>query len=99
MKLPQCSCCGHSYTYAEAIKYLLKKDCPQCGKKQFLTTRSNLRTALPAVIIIFLPGFLIRIFLDLPFLQYLSVTVGLLILTILALPFFFEFTDKKQPII
>ncbi|MDT8860224.1 hypothetical protein N0O92_08255 [Alkalihalobacillus sp. MEB130] len=98
MKLPTCWSCHYSYRYSESVKYLFIKKCPKCGEQQYLTTKSNLKTGVPAMVIMFLPTLLISVFLDLSFASYIAIVIILFIITLLTLPFSLQFTNKKEPL-
>ncbi|MDG5788802.1 hypothetical protein QA612_15125 [Evansella sp. AB-P1] len=96
MRLPKCWSCKHSYTYMEALRYLWSKECPKCGKRQHLTPQSNWKTMIPTGVILLLPGYFIRFYLEIGFLSYVYIGIGLFTIAMLATPFFFEFTNKRD---
>ncbi|WP_035344920.1 TIGR04104 family putative zinc finger protein [Halalkalibacter hemicellulosilyticus] len=98
MSLPKCWSCQYTFKYKEALTFLAIKQCPNCQKKQYLTSKSNLKTGIPPVLIMLIPGFILRLFVDISFILYMSIIVGLFVLAVLALPFSYEFTKKKEPL-
>lgn len=99
MKLPKCWSCKHSYKYMEALRFFWSKECPNCGRKQNLTPQSNWRTMIPTALILFLPGYLIRYYLEIAFLSYVYIGIGLFLIAMLITPFFFEFTNRSEAFI
>ncbi|MDQ0255164.1 CXXC-20-CXXC protein [Evansella vedderi] len=96
MKLPNCWSCNHTYKYSEALKFFWSKECPKCGKRQTLSSKSNLRTMIPTLLILFLPGYFIRYYLEIAFISYVYIGIGLFLIAMLLTPFFFEFTNKSE---
>ncbi|KGA97863.1 hypothetical protein AJ85_20575 [Alkalihalobacillus alcalophilus ATCC 27647 = CGMCC 1.3604] len=95
MKLPTCATCQHSFSYQESIQYYWKRKCPACETKQYLTTKSNVRTSIPTVVFILFPGFVVFNLVD-SFWIYTCFAISFLIITLLVLPFFFEFSNERQ---
>ncbi|ADU29277.1 TIGR04104 family putative zinc finger protein [Evansella cellulosilytica] len=98
MKLPICWSCKHRYKYIEALRFLWSKECPTCNKRQYLTATSNWKTMLPTAFILLLPGYFIRHYLELPFIIYVYVGIGLFTLAMLITPFFLQFTNRTDPL-
>ncbi|TMW72837.1 TIGR04104 family putative zinc finger protein [Alteribacter natronophilus] len=99
MKLPVCWSCRHQFTYREGLRFLFRKNCPACGKKQYVTTKSNLRTGIPAMLVVLVPGILIRVVFEMSFLSYALVMTLLLAAAMMTVPFFVETSEKEEPLV
>jgi CXXC-20-CXXC protein len=99
MKLPECWSCSHEYSYLQGLGFLFNRKCPNCREKQYVTTRSNYKSALPAGLLVGVPGFALMFLTDLSYQAYVLVVTGLFILSLLILPFFIETSEKQEPLV
>ena len=98
--MPICQNCNHHWSWKQTIKKMFTLDtgmnCPSCGNKQFLTSKSKKRSN----VLIFLAPFimLLNILFDMPG----PITLGLLVLAFFfafaIYPFLIKLTNESEPL-
>ncbi|KHF38359.1 TIGR04104 family putative zinc finger protein [Halalkalibacter okhensis] len=98
MKLPVCWSCGETFRWKELLFVVEgRKTCRNCGAKQYTTTHSKWRAGVLVLPVIYIP-WITRLIFDVSFVVQLTLGVLLLVICSAIVPFYYQFTDKQQPL-
>ncbi|GAE27219.1 hypothetical protein JCM9140_3347 [Halalkalibacter wakoensis JCM 9140] len=98
MVLPICWSCQKPFRWKELLFFIEgRKKCKHCGAKQYSTTHSKWRSGVLVLPIVFIPS-LLRLLFDFSFIWQLVLIFGLFIVFFAIAPFYYQFTDKEQPL-
>lgn len=100
MKLPTCWSCKYAFKWNELVFVIDgRKKCPSCNNKQFVTTNSKWKTSVLSMLIISFPSITLMYVFDVTFTLFIASLVILFLTTLLLYPFYYVFTDEKQPLV
>lgn len=97
--MPTCQSCNNHWSWKQTIKKMFTLDtgmnCPSCGNKQFLTSKSKKRSN----VLIFLPPFimLLAILFDIPAPVTLVLLAMAFFVATAIYPFLIKLTSVKEP--
>ncbi|WP_332628627.1 TIGR04104 family putative zinc finger protein [Halalkalibacter flavus] len=98
MKLPVCWSCGETFRWRELLFVVEgKKTCKKCGAKQYTTTHSKWRTGVVVLPAIYIPA-ICRLLFGMSLSSYLFLTVLVFVICFAIVPFYYQFTEKRQPL-
>ncbi len=98
--MPICQNCKHYWSWKQTIKKTFTLDtgmnCPSCGKKQFLTSKSKKRSN----VLVFLAPFimLLDILFNIPSLITLGLLAFSFFFAVAISPFFIKLTNENAPL-
>lgn len=100
-KMPVCQNCGHTWSFKKTLKVTYKfngnsgENCPNCGKKQYVSKKSKNKTGIIGVIAVILSAILLT-FLDQDAGTSLLIAIPIVISLIIVTLFFTELSNEQE---